>query len=143
MKKEIRAYVAGFMDAEAGFQIAKQKQRKGHILVTKIRISNTNKKILLYLRELFGGSVSEHKLSRNIGKWKKAYRWQLSSRKAFNVIKLIYPYLIVKKAQADIMLEFTKTLTDGTKMITEDVWHKRWALKREINKLNKRGLLNE
>ena len=143
MNKEILAYVAGFLDAEGGFSIRKYRdknQKQNYGIYIGFRVSNTNKEILEYLSKLFGGSVGEHKLNKNVGKWKKAYRWQISARKAYNLLIQIYPYLRIKKPQADLMLKFRKTLTNSTRAISKELWKKRFALKKQMNILNKRGL---
>jgi hypothetical protein len=143
MNKTILAYIAGYLDGEGAFSIRRAKDRsmiQGYRYYLNMRVTSTNKDILLYLKSLFDGTVNEQKLNKNIGKWKTAWYWTIGSRKALKMIKLIYPYLRIKKPQAKIMFKFSKTIQNNTEKITQKLWEKRRNLKTQINILNKRGL---
>lgn len=144
MDKNIRAYVAGFIDGEGALTIKRGKDInmiQGWRFYVNIRVTSTNKESILYLKELFGGTVNEHKSKNNVGNWKPAWYWTLGSKKAIQCVKKIYPYLRIKKPQAEILFDFDKTIQHtSTKKITNELWGKRRLLKERINALNKRGL---
>lgn len=143
MRVEVKAYIAGIMDGEGCFQIRRAKDKNmvnGYRFSLGFRITSTNKEVLEFVKYYFGGNIGEHKLNNNKGKWKKAWRYDITCKKAFNLLQNIYPYLIIKEKQANVMVKFQKTITNNTKPIPEELWEKRKNLKLEINKLNKRGL---
>jgi hypothetical protein len=48
-----------------------------------------------------------HPCKRPEGKnWKPCLRWEATGSDAIEFLKIIYPYLVIKKPQADILLKF-------------------------------------
>ena len=95
------AYLAGIVDGEGTIDI---REKKG---VYNIRIHNTSRELIEWLKNEFGGLVTgDHdKRNRRFG-YKKSYIW-ISSRAidTFNLLKALYPFLIVKKERAKKGLE--------------------------------------
>ena len=92
-----RAYIAGIIDGEV------------HISVKygRIKITNTDKKLLDWLRDKLGGSISNVK--RYKVSYKKLYSHELSKMGAVILMKSILPYLIIKKETACKFLEIYDT----------------------------------
>ena len=43
---------------------------------------------------------------------KQVYRWQATSHRLLHICEIILPYLVIKKRQAEIMIEIRKTFND-------------------------------
>ena len=109
------AWAAGFIDGEGNIYINRQFLKTGRIShILRIRVGNTNFDALEELKSLFGGTI--HK------KHPPNYRvlgvWQCVSDAAEKVLRLIEPYLIVKRQEAMAALEFQrlKRVTNGNKI---------------------------
>jgi hypothetical protein len=109
------AYLAGFMDGEGSFSIVKTYQIKKRVDGSKVKgiryhlhvkITNTNKQVLDWIVEHFGGQLSNKK---QVCDWKP--KWDLTitgNGKMESFILAILPYLIVKKQQAQVALDFAR-----------------------------------
>lgn len=91
------AYIAGLFDGEG--HIGFGAIRSG--LFIRVLVVNTDRKILEYLQECFGGDI--HALTRKDG-WKQAWQWRLCWSRAIEFVTLIQPWLRIKKPQANIAL---------------------------------------
>lgn len=104
------AYTAGLFDGEGSVSILKARRSNPnykcaqHILC--LTCTNTHKETIEWLSETYGASKALRKRQRNHPKWKDAYGWTISAIKALEFLKLIYPYLKIKKEQARIAIEF-------------------------------------
>lgn len=103
------AYFAGFLDGEGCFNIRvhhpKKNPDRSHYMC-RICITGTDKQIMDWILKRFGGNY--HKRSRG-STYKPVYHWNLSGPPMTELVKLILPYLVVKKAQAKTMLRFRST----------------------------------
>lgn len=101
-------YIAGFFDGEGSINIYHIKpnkwRRKNEGYEFSVYIHNTDKKIIDLFQGQFGGYVNVRK--RKTEKWKDGYDWKLSSVQAKNFLKRIYPFLLIKKERARIVIEF-------------------------------------
>ena len=91
------AYIAGFMDGERCIQIS----RGGNLSVT---VDNTDIEPLQFFMDIVGGNVTLSK--RATKERKKAYRWSIIEEEAPEFLRTILPYLICKKAEATLGIEF-------------------------------------
>jgi hypothetical protein len=103
--KEEYAYAAGIIDGEGCIQILHSVLR-GTIQSWKIciEINMCSKKVLDKMVGLFGGNLKEYGVRPNMHY--KQYRWQVYSKVAYNALKKMRPYLIEKRAQADLAIQF-------------------------------------
>lgn len=100
-------YMAGFFDGEGCIAIGNSNHSfhrgRGHFYLT-LGMSSTNLAVLQWVKSRFGGCLSARKcgqLNR-----KHAWTWYASTRHAFLILEIIYPFLKVKKAEAEIGLQF-------------------------------------
>lgn len=153
-KEKIYAYLAGFIDADGSITIvtAKYKNKKGIMRTQyRIKLSAHNCKIepIQILQKEFGGGKLRHKKT---GKaklhenWRPCYEWIITNTMAANAIKLMLPYLTVKKEQALLCLKVNelKTSTNAATRrwnpeLSREITNKFYELKSQINLLNKRG----
>jgi hypothetical protein len=107
------AYMAGFFDAEGCVAVTR------HNFVTKDRVKrsrytlqcNVSQKsigVIEMFHEYFGGGI--YKTKDNI------HRWYISSFDALKFLRQIEPYLIEKKEEAQIAINFQSRLTKGKRM---------------------------
>lgn len=105
------AWAAGFLDGEGCFTLTKQSgkthesQRALHISASQVRLEP-----LVKLEELFGGKVKKH--SRKTMKGTTIYVWLLgqNARKVEVFLPQVIPYMVVKKREAEILLDFASTI---------------------------------
>jgi len=99
MKKTDLAYVAGIIDGEGSINLCKHMNN----IVLHVSVSNTNEWLLQWLKFGFGGSFYPADATdlRN-----QCWQWALSGKKAVEFLRLVYPYLQLKKPQADLAFKF-------------------------------------
>ncbi len=98
------AYAAGIFDGEGYVDIYKasiSKASKSPSFMLRVIISQKDGLIMKWLEDNFGGHVLYS--SRN-GTY--IYRWDIRSKRALNFLKLIYPFVQIKKKQLDVAIEF-------------------------------------
>lgn len=92
------AYAAGFIDGEGCIYIAKERYE------LRFSISQTNPIPLYRIQDLFGGKIGNYK--KRIGTNKPIYELKLTGRRAYNALKILRPYLIVKADESDLAIEY-------------------------------------
>lgn len=107
-------YLAGFIDGEGSIFITTRKPRiekennyqysVQHYLY--LVVVNTNPKPIKLLKEVFGGRI--YSLRGTSCGWRPTWRWETVCKKAESIIRELLPYLIVKKEEAELALEFRK-----------------------------------
>lgn len=115
LKEVDKAYLAGFLDGEGSISICRSKPNnhwryRTYRYTLEVTVTNTNKKIIELLANLFEGSwmrIRHH----NNPVWKDAYCIRWASVKAKNLLEMLLPYLIIKKKQAELAVEFQNRKT--------------------------------
>jgi hypothetical protein len=122
------AYLAGIMDGEGSFSISKttlhSKSGKSYIgYDNKILVGNTSVVLMKWIVEHFGGvyRVASSHLSKMAGtdkaiakswsgsNFKTCYRWTCEGyRKQEQFLLALIPYLVIKREQAIVSLEWTR-----------------------------------
>lgn len=110
----VLAYAAGFIDAEGCIHVSLLRPSKANRRITPryhlfLKVSNTDLPILEWLKTKFGGAIVKHHShneSRVGNEWRAAWHWQISGKSAQDCLKLILPYLKIKKQQAVTAIEF-------------------------------------
>jgi hypothetical protein len=156
MSKLTAAYVAGLIDGEGSIGISRvtkpqNKKQIGHN--ARIRIAMTDKDIIFWLKDSFGGYATYLKRPYP---WKDCYCWTIrESNTVKRFLDKIYPYLKVKKKQAEIMKQMIKTFEDSSyklidnykpgrrgrfhREIKDEIFIKREELYQQLVLLNKKG----
>jgi len=146
MTKEELAYLAGFFDGEGCITISRIRDKSGSLI---LMISNTNETIIKLIAKWFKGDIMYIKQKDNR---KEAWTFKAYSQDAEIFLKAIYPYLLIKKEQAHIGLEYQKLIgTKGTRYnkirrltknkILPTILKLREELFKQIRFLNRRGNL--
>lgn len=101
-----RAYLAGIVDGEGTITLAKSTRSVGGI-TPLLSVANTDMKLINWLSNNIGGKVSVK--AKPNERCKTGYRWYTCSvRDVLELIKMVYPYLIIKKDNAEEVLSFCK-----------------------------------
>jgi hypothetical protein len=104
MTKEIIAYTAGLFDGEGCVDIFKasvSKASKNPSFLLRVVITQKQGLIMNWLKDNFGGNVQMSKRKDNY-----IYRWDIRSQQAKHFLILIQPYVIIKKEQVDLAIEY-------------------------------------
>lgn len=148
------AYLAGLIDGEGCFHISDKviKPRKSRGLrsnkrgwnkrtnfSTTISVSNTNLEVLNWLKDTFGGNVY---IAKKPGKpnWALKAAWHMPGTQSREIIAAIFPFLIVKKNQAILMLEARKIIDANTRrmQLPEESYQHLFFLATNIKLFNKK-----
>ena len=129
MKKNL-AYIAGLFDGEGCVVI--RKDRKYFRL--EVRITNTNRKVIDYIHSFFNGDVIVY----DKGRYKTCYNLRFADGKGAKFLKSVLPYLIIKKEQAKLGIEFQEKVIRKirNKCLTKRDLTLRKKYKEKISKLN-------
>lgn len=103
--KAILAYAAGIIDGEGCIIIGKGKPkglRLTYQYSLRVTVGMSVPIAIDWLKNNFGGSIKY----RANGKYKPIYHWSVLSIQAEGFIKIILPYLKVKRKEAELALEF-------------------------------------
>jgi hypothetical protein len=146
-KQNKLSYLAGFMDGEGTFAIVKtfsiQRKPDGskkRYIVYKLNISicNTNKEVMDWITFNFGGKSLPGSNENRKPHYKTRYAWHVTHRdKQKNLILGLLPYLVAKKEQAKISLQFITTYSSKIGVqLDSAVVEKREQLRKSMMILN-------
>jgi hypothetical protein len=100
-------YIAGIIDGEGTIRISKTKI-KAHwntSYYSQMSCGMSVREVPELLCKILGGSVREERVA-NVN-WKTIWRWTLTGRvQIYAALKIIQPYLIVKRQQAQLAISF-------------------------------------
>jgi hypothetical protein len=109
-----KGYLAGIIDGEGCIRLARRLGKRGqHIYLIQVVIANTSPKLHEWLESKIPGSgyvnkkthYTDPRPSSHPAQWKPSYRWIVSgSRFAIVFLKEIAPYLIIKREQAELLI---------------------------------------
>lgn len=103
------AWAAGILDGEGSFGIYKADKGKSYQLT--LAVASVDDKMCPKLHDMFGGHFRVSKRGAAI--------WRVIGRSAAEVIRQVLPYLVVKRDQAEVCLEFADTIqTKGTRNVS-------------------------
>jgi hypothetical protein len=100
-------YLAGFFDGEGTISVLPHSMNKNSIIVM-VSACQVDPRPIMLLKELFGGSVMHVHNGENC---KMIWKWSVCHKAAETFLKVITPYLIVKKEKAEIALKIRSTIT--------------------------------
>jgi len=131
-------YIAGFFDGEGGIYVTQKTDKRfgKSILVRNIRcqVTNGDIKVLKMIQQKYGGVIREKQREEG---WKPAFYLEIASQKdILKFLQDIEPYLIVKKEQVKLAIQYLKSRLSHQ--------HKRYTneeikIVEKIRNLTKRG----
>lgn len=95
------AWAAGIIDGEGSIGIYKNRHRNNWEL--RVSVGNLDPRLLRLLRELFGGHTRLSKVAK--GRYRPLWKWAVSHRGAERCLRLVMPWLVAKRDQAELALE--------------------------------------
>lgn len=101
------AYLAGIVDGEGHISVTQVMLPRGGspALIAKLEVGQMDQRLILWLRDTFGGWISERQKVYRHDRWKIFYRWSLSLKKRRNLAEAMLPYLVVKRDEMALTLE--------------------------------------
>jgi hypothetical protein len=102
------AYTAGFFDGEGCVSIARYLQRGRPYHTLAIIFTNTDLRVLEWLRQRWGGSISKPTMPSH-PRHRPTRHLRFSAGRARPLLLAMHPYLIIKKSQVEIALEFIES----------------------------------
>lgn len=97
------AWAAGFLDGEGWIGVAKYLNGGRYYYALHVKASNTCYAAIEALQLAYGGSIQQSIRQPHGTEW---YSWDISTRKASAFLRVVLPYLRVKKLEAQIALEY-------------------------------------
>src|ERR1700722_2750796 len=106
------AYAAGYVDGDGCFHIGK----RGNKFIVQFIITSTNREVLAWFQRTFQGSISSAK-KKNINiTHKDLYQFSLSKLLGIPFAESIFSYLVEKREEAQLFINFASAKTSDEKM---------------------------
>jgi hypothetical protein len=134
-EEELRAYLAGAMDADGTFQIAHPRPPRAgqaHVSFTK-----SWPQIPRLLGRTFGGKVTKRPPGK--GGVRATYRWYCPASSMSELLRALLPHLRLKAEQAGLLAEFRETVTTRGSVLSDEATARRLVLSHRAAELNRRG----
>ena len=127
-------YAAGFLDGEGCINVSSTRNNK----FIRVLIVNTNKSVLEFFQEKWGGDIQENKKHKE--NWKISYTWRVQHKNCLNFLNDVYPFLIVKKLQVEAAFMFFEARPGKGKKWSEETLKIANEAINKIKALNKKGV---
>jgi hypothetical protein len=126
------SYLAGIVDGEGCLTIGAGKKGTCTNYNSIMLVQNTSKQLIDWLQTNFGGKVYLSK--KETEKTKAAWMWRILKKKDIEILLLaILPYLVVKREQAKILLNFVRLPREANNELRASHWQ-------QLRILNSRGI---
>lgn len=137
------AYLAGLIDGEGCFYIGHVKQGQygnGYQWHSMLKITSCDEELIIWLEQTFGGSKdSRYRYTSKQAFTRPVYNWQATGEMLDYLLPQVFPYLIIKAKQCDVMMRYRRTcINTGSKRLSEEVTNQRLELHKEIRQYNSR-----
>ena len=117
------AWAAGIVDGEGCIRLlpynaSSGKRRVYRAWQIRISVSNTDPRMLMKLRDMFGGAIHSKQTRMMRGdpyKRRPQWEWIVACKKAHAVLTQIRPWLIAKAEQADLAIASRKLIRTNSK----------------------------
>lgn len=112
------AYLAGIIDGEGCVYIGNHSccpKTGDKYFQTLFKVSSTEKKLIDWLIDVFGGLRGEYtpkQMAKNCRS--QVYFWQCTGERLTHLCELIFPFVIIKKDEIEIMLKMRSTYSGVT-----------------------------
>ena len=114
------ARLAAFIDGEGCISIkvnANVRWANGKQFCLRFQLGNTDPRLIQWCRETFqvGSSYVQSRFSKSQQKFRRKplWYWEVTGKNLCALLKACYPYLIIKKEQAEIAFAFQKLIGKG------------------------------
>ena len=120
MKRTELAYIAGIVDGEGyiGISADHRKRNPGRpCWRLRVAVTNTSEWLVQYLKFSIGGGIITLKSDKRP---RPCYQWSVDRGRAAEFLKLILPYLRLKRPQAELAIKFQASVTKSTRILTDE-----------------------
>ena len=113
MSSTERAYVAGIIDGEGCIEFKWadriRRDRKGHptysTLICRMEVPQVDKRLIDWLIEITKEGTRDMKYYPKHPTWNDQHRWRCGYHGVYRVLKQVYPYLVIKKQKAKLVID--------------------------------------
>jgi hypothetical protein len=135
------AWLAALIDGEGTIGIWRQRvssNRSGWHYHAAIQVTNSNKDLIDAAQECLNGAVHLKNGKRRNPRHKLTYAVTVKTRAVAAVLKQVRPYLVAKRKQADVVLEFCRVRDESPvrTSVNADIYQ---DLRDQCRLLNRRG----
>lgn len=101
-------YTAGYVDGDGSFYCRQQFHKRDQIFqdMYGLKVTSTNPDIIYFFQKTYGGNVHIRKLSNIRKNTRDQFTYEIVGRNSIVLIKKLFPYLIEKKEEAQIVTQF-------------------------------------
>lgn len=134
------AYAAGFVDGEGTIRVERAYgPSPGRLYRAYVEVSQVTPGPLNMMMDRWGGHL--YLRPRKNPNHRPIFRWQIADRKAIDFVTELRPYLIVKAAQADVLIALgeIKRANAARRPYTAEELANQAALYLRATELNRRG----
>lgn len=137
-------YVAGLFDGEGWIELTKAsgkrwRMKRDYAFFSRAGLQIRELSIIESLQETFGGKIYTTKPSSI--KHSVTYRWCIFGNDCTKFCNNILPFLLAKKAQAELIIKFQEEKRiNGNKPLTDERYMFYFECYDKMKKLNKRGI---
>lgn len=103
-------WLAGFFDGDGNFCVYEYKGKKSTVFDSWISVFNIHANAICAVLDRVQGSISSYKGSKF-----PIWKWVCTQKNSQFVCESVYPYLIIKKQQCQLVMEFLKIQKTKTK----------------------------
>jgi len=138
-EREKLIYLASVIDAEGAISIyhASQPSKNYYAYLLGLAVGNTDTRLIDWLVANYGGWTQWRRYKTK--RWKDVKVWNIGGEKTYKLLKQVRPFLIVKRRQADLGMEFyRKCITNHPR--SQWIKNKAYEYYLEMKKLNMRGV---
>lgn len=138
------AYAAGLIDGEGSIRITSRGKNGGTTFrqgqyTLMVEMTNTDKGMIQWMQEQFGGSVSYSAENAELNR-KEKWHWRVAANKALYVLDAIWPFIRTKRHQAKLGRRFQRYAQYAGRAATPRVRELHERFYNEFRALNKRGV---
>ena len=107
------AYVAGIIDGEGWVEYKRKKVRRNtrpgkpthNVLIIRLEVPQVDGRLIDYLMKTTDEGNRDMKHYPTRPTWNDQHRWRASHHGVYRIMKQIYPYLIVKREKAKMIID--------------------------------------
>lgn len=111
MTESDMAWAAGAFDGEGYVGVAKVK--RGNQTRLRVTVTNTDPRFVAPFKAWFGGSLCWVDASKYNPNSRPRWTWEVVGKTAAGVLGVMRPFLRIKHEQADLAIEYARTLCQG------------------------------
>ncbi len=102
LSSEEIGYIAGIIDGEGSLEIVGERTKRTYYYNPRMKITNTDLRLMLWLKERLGGSFCSPKICQS--QRRKRYDYTLCSNGLRLLLPKVLPYLVIKAECANLLL---------------------------------------